>query len=373
MSSAKGKSYMRDSARASWRAILQLLCVLLAALAIPAAVCRLGKVEETEKFNRGEIIVPESMRQELRKAAPEWVLIGNSMLNSRIDATYLRTLSGRNSRKVTEGATQSAVWFLFMKQIVTASGVKPKWVTVFFRETDLTWPDIRTGGKKNDELIAALDGPAQPEWQQVMAWRAEAASHGISGVVRTTGEGLKQLLPGDWLLAQARARFQNTAFELTEFGKDVAYGLRRMELNEHFSLRHLRHDLGSDMAGVDKYESGPERFDASPKASFLPHMLALGEQHGFKLHFHRVKRRSQAERGWHDSTAMQAYMTDLRTYLADHGCALTDESQDPAITLDLYADGDHISSERKLNRRYMDTFWQRVRPVISGGPAAAQR
>jgi hypothetical protein len=66
-------------------------------------------------------------------------------------------------------------------------------------------------------------------------------------------------------------------------------------------------------------------------------------------------------------------MTDLRTYLADHGCALTDESQDPAITLDLYADGDHISSERKLNRRYMDTFWQRVRPVISGEPAAAQR
>ena len=214
MSSAKGKSYMRDSARASWRAILQLLCVLLAALAIPAAVCRLGKVEETEKFNRGEIIVPESMRQELRKAAPEWVLIGNSMLNSRIDATYLRTLSGRNSRKVTEGATQSAVWFLFMKQIVTASGVKPKWVTVFFRETDLTWPDIRTGGKKNDELIAALDGPAQPEWQQVMAWRAEAASHGISGVVRTTGEGLKQLLPGDWLLAQARRRPRTSAWTL---------------------------------------------------------------------------------------------------------------------------------------------------------------
>lgn len=366
---------MADCARAPWRAVLQLLCVLSAALAIPAAICRLGKVEETERFSRRTMGAPGSMRQELREAAPEWVLIGNSMLNSRIDTSYLRTLSGRNSRKVTEGATQSALWFLFMKRIVAASGAKPEWVTVFFRETDLTWPDLLTGGKKNDALIAELDGPAQPEWQQVMAWRSEAASHGISGVVGATGEGLKQLLPGDWLLAQARLELQNTAFELTEFGKDVAYALRRMELNGHFSLEHLRHDLGSDMAGagVDKYESGPERFDASPEASFLPHMLALGEQHGFRLHFHRVKRRSQAERGLHDSPAMQAYMTDLRTYLEGHGCALTDESQDPAITLDLYADGDHISSERELTRRYMDTFWQRVRPVIGGEPHAAQR
>lgn len=360
-------------------AVLQLLCLIAVALAVPALVCRGVRVVEAESFPTGEKLDPTTERQRLQQDQPDWIFVGNSMLNSRVDTRYLSRISGHKIRKVSEGGTQSALWFLFLKRIICESGVKPANVTVFFRETDLTWPDFRVTGL-NEQLIAKLDGPAQPEWQQVMAWRT-AAGAGIAGATSTA---LKTLLPSDALLDYSRTRLQGFAFELTEFGQSVPHGVRRVELNELFSLSGLRHDLGSDAATANGsaaqttnnsaaiadpgvYENGPMHFDPSPSASFLPHMIALAKSSGFKLNFHRVKRRAQVSGLAADSRLTQAYMADLRAYLATQDCTFTDESKDAAITADLYADGDHISSATAVQHRYNDILWQRLRPVIGNG------
>lgn len=383
---AKGILPMPTPPNKSWTSVLQLLCLIGIALAAPALVCRRVSVAEAETFPGGQRIEPNNECARLIETKPDWILIGNSMLNSRINSQALAQLSGRSVRKVAEGGTQSALWFLFLKQLVLKSGTHPTWVTVFFRETDLTWPDFRVSGQ-NAELIAALEGPAQPEWQQVMAWRDES----VAGLTGTTSSVIKSILPDTALQTYARTRLQAAVFELTEFGHSVPHGVRKMELNELFSLAGLRHDLGSDvgqastatstsqssggttgMADPGVYDIGPMSFDASPRSSFLPHIIALAKANDIHLHFHRVKRRVQASSDAPDGRLIAQYMTDLRAYLEAEHCAFTDESQDPAITADLFADGDHISSIKEAQQRYLENFWHHVRPIIGDGSSKPQ-
>ena len=381
----------RQHTRPAGRPIIQFLVFLSVTLGVPAGIVRVvvppPPEERNAKVMRNN---PATERARLAAEKPDWLLIGNSMANSRANQGILSRLSGMKAVKLTEGGSQSAIWFLFLKQIVQVSGVKPKWITIFFRETDLTWADLRIGGS-NAKLIELLDGQAQPEWRQVITNQSlggKALAGDLKGFV---SHALEAMLDAEDLREWGRGRLQYAAFEATEFGGGMPHQLRREEMNERFSLDHLRHDLAADTAGsgsqagivtpdsddekavpVGMYDKGPKEFDGAPSASFLPHIIAAAKQTGARVHFHRVKLRSRVERGGEDSPWMQSYMKDLRRYLEGEGCALTDESDDPAITRDLYADGDHITRELRLQRRYIDLFWKRVGPVIMGGAVAKE-
>lgn len=361
----------------SFRAgLLQLFIVIALALLLPAGILRLVKPEPGEAFPVGERLDPKGELKRLNKVKPDWIIVGNSMANSRVDWRVLSELSGRKVLRVAEGGTQSAIWFLFLKQIIAKTTTKPEWVSIFFRDTDLTWPDFRTTGV-NDDLILALRGPSQPEWKQVLVRKQQG------GTVASVGRSLAALLPADEALKKSRRELQEAAFMLTPIPRSWPDTLRRQELNERFSLSRLRHDLGSDSQSAatpgsrgsrpgladlpdpGMYENGPQAFDSSPDASFLPHMIALAKQHGIKLHFHRVKRRPLANHTRPDPALLTAYLADLKQYLETNGAVLTDESQDASLSLDLYADGDHIASDAATQRRYAENFWARVRPVIT--------
>lgn len=366
--------------------IIQLLLFLSVTLGVPAGLVSIvappPPVERNAEVQRNN---PAAERSRMVEEQPEWLLVGNSMVNSRVNQGILSRVSGMKAVKLTEGGSQSAIWFLFLKRIVLESGVKPRWVTIFFRETDLTWADLRIGGS-NEQLIRLLDGFNQPEWQQVITSQSLGGRLASGDLKGFASQVLKDMLDADSWREWGRSSLQYAAFEVTEFGCGLPHHLRRAEMNERFSLDHLRHDLASDTAGaagpagiatpdatgesaIDAgiYETGPRVFDGSPNASFLPHIIAIAKKTGARVHFHRVKLRSRVEHGGEDSAWMQAYMKDLRQYLEGEGCVLTDESDDPEITSDLYADGDHITREPKQLRHYIDLFWKRVGPVIAGG------
>jgi len=74
------------------------------------------------------------------------------------------------------------------------------------------------------------------------------------------------------------------------------------------------------------------------------------------------------------SPALKKYVHDLREYVQAHGGILHDDTGDPAITLDMYEDGDHIA--RSARPVYTRVFYERLRvlfrpaPRVSGAPAA---
>ena len=70
------------------------------------------------------------------------------------------------------------------------------------------------------------------------------------------------------------------------------------------------------------YDEAPTTFDPSPRASFLPHMVALAKAQGVRLHFHRVKRRPLPDGTRPDLPAMTRYLADLQAWLPDPGLRL---------------------------------------------------
>lgn len=313
---------------------------------------------------------PRSELSKMKQQKPSWVLIGNSMLNTRIDPAQLSALSGVPTKKLGKGGSQSALWFLFLKKLVIESGARPAVVTIFFRDTDLTWPEIRMSGM-NEPLVKELEGHDQPEWKQVFE-EAKVLEAGALGWIKHQAS---PLLAPDELNATMRRQIQNRAFRATRLGTEASGSERRMELNQRFGLEHLRRDLGSDFGNASSstaiasdpgvYEDGPMKFDPAPDASFLPHMLKLAKEHGIVLHFHRIKRKPDADHLRRDLPAIDSYMDDLAKYLTEHGCLLTDETDDPSLLLDMYVDGDHISSQEAIQKQYLASFWARVGPVVT--------
>ena len=80
---------------------------------------------------------------------------------------------------------------------------------------------------------------------------------------------------------------------------------------------------------------------------------------GLTLVFVRVQRRPLGGNPPYQSPALRRYVRDLRAYIESHGATLIDDTGDPAETLDLYEDGDHLSRDGR--RRYSERFAERVR------------
>lgn len=359
------------------RLVIQLLIVGIVPLAMTSLACHRWNIPRREVRRDRDAFNPRAFVQELRRDKPEWVLVGNSMLGSRVmDEGKLEEAVGVRTKVIAKGGSQSAVWFLIFKQIIVESGAKPEWVSFFFRHTDLTWADFRIAGVQTDG-ITQMDGTAQPEWREVLG------NGGRPALVSALESGLKELFPSSFLNFETRRSMQTWSFDLTRSGTEVGPNKRREELNERFSLAHLRHDLGGDTALAQdapgavhddddeaSYVLGPRVFDPSPRASFLPHLVALAAENGIRLHFHRVKRSPRDSSP--PSEWLARYMSDLEQWLEANGCVFTDETGDPALPLDVYADGDHLSGDPAVQARYRELLVARVRHFIgTGAPSAA--
>jgi len=77
-------------------------------------------------------------RHDIARLSPELVIIGDSMAGTRIDPALLSELSGRRVYALLQAASGPAFWYLSLKNWVIPSGAAPKYVFVFFRDTNLT-------------------------------------------------------------------------------------------------------------------------------------------------------------------------------------------------------------------------------------------
>jgi hypothetical protein len=174
----------------------------------------------------------------LQEDKPEWVLVGNSMLNTRVEQYYLEEICGHPAYKLSVSGSKSAMWYLMMKLIVVDSGVKPKLVTVVFRDRDLTWPELRMN--QDAAMIERMKGRELPEWDVVMADYDAAIGLPYVQFIKGVETDIQVLLPGTKLREWARGKMQKIAFNLSSFGGTMDYPERRAELNDILSMDHQR-------------------------------------------------------------------------------------------------------------------------------------
>jgi hypothetical protein len=292
---------------------------------------------------------------DLRTMNPGYIIIGDSMAG-RVDAARLTVLARQNVAPILQNATGSAYWYLVFKNYVVASGARPKWVIVFFRDTNLTDPTFRLNGEyrgtldqvaldREDELDAVIAARAQGAWFRGHPLTAGRWSRVHSLIDRAYGIERTRVwvepAMAAWLARVAVGRQRRRAF--------------LADVNTVFELDRLRPLASADIAAPEDRDLD---FRSNVDASTLPLFLRLAKEHDLNLCFVRVLRRPQNGQPPDESPALARYVSDLRTYIDAHGAVLLDDRDDPQMARITYADGDHIA--RAETGRYTDLFFARL-------------
>jgi hypothetical protein len=285
---------------------------------------------------------------DLARMNPGLVVIGDSMAGSRIDPALLNRLTGRLTAPLLYAGSGPAWWYLALKNWVIASGIHPRAVVIFFRDTNLTNVLFRIDATWSLDT-AALD--REDDLNAVVAQRRGSPFYRLRDVV----EEVYRAEPARRWIEPVMSEWP--ARVLIPYRRPRAAFLER--LNDRFGLSHLRPMEAADMQATEDREAD---FDAFVDKSALPLMLRDARQAGLTLILVRVQRRPAGGSPPYQSPALQRYVAGLQSYVEGHGAIFMDDTGDPSQTLDLYGDGDHLTPEGR--RRYTEMFASRLRQRV---------
>jgi hypothetical protein len=292
----------------------------------------------------------------LQAKRPDVVLIGDSMLDSRIDARLLEDRLGNGHRVeiLWNGGAASACWYLMLKNYVVASGVHPKRCCIFFRDRLLTDPSFRTGGifRSYFESLMHAEEPA------ILAVLGKNISPQENGLTRLVA----------WLYPlDSRRHVYQEAIGHMMFGVAApsASGAKKLErlVNKTFDVAKMRGEVMAEATDVSETVAKP--FDPSPTKSFLPAMVETAAQAKIPLCFVRVKRHPDPAGYTAQPEELGVYIRELREWLENHGCVLIDDTDDPSFTPDMYlkAKDDHIGPWAK--KRSTEIYAEKLRSLLA--------
>jgi hypothetical protein len=283
---------------------------------------------------------------ELRGLQPGYVVIGDSMAGTRIDERRLSELTGVSVAPLLQAGSGPAFWYLALKNWVIASGIQPRMVFVFFRDTNLTDVMFRL----DEQFRWSLDlvaNDTESELNAVVATRVGMLQRvhrflddhvGVERA-RLAAEPAVTMWPAELMMTSRRRR--------TDF---------LHALNARLGFDHLRRMQAAD---IQVTEAPGADFHEDVDRSVLPLMLRDAKAAGLTLCFVRVQRRPTANRPPPQSASLKAYVKDLREYVTARGALFHDDTGDPALTIDMYEDGDHLA--RHARRRYTENLYNRLR------------
>jgi hypothetical protein len=280
----------------------------------------------------------------LRGMAPGSVIIGDSMAG-RLDFDRLTSLSQAPVAPILQNASGSAYWYLVLKNYVIASGITPRWVIVFFRDTNLT------------DVTFRLDGPYRPQLDRVALANEPELNAAVAARTAERWSGVHRAIDDAYAVPRTREWIEP---RLIAWPARVVAGTTRQaallaRVNDGFALDRLRPIAQADLAAADAREAD---FAGHVGASVLPLMIDAARAHGLHLLFVRVLRRPVDGEPPAESAALQRYVADLRAYIAAHGAAYLDDRDDPALARLPYGDGDHVAAEARIP--YTERFWVRL-------------
>jgi hypothetical protein len=339
----------------AWRAAV-LACLFVTMLTIPLGIRAANAARGVKAPTSIYLPAYENARQrepfnpdpisDLARLKPGYVVIGDSMAG-RIDAPRLGQLSGRPVAPLLQAGSGSAYWYLALKNWIVASGIRPRVVFIFFRDTNLTDVLFRLSPWSLDHV--ALE--REDELNRVVAMRAGTPAHRLELAVERVyqGELARQWAEPAILQWPARILIPSRRQRL-EFIN---------EMNVRFDLDHQRK---SDAADVQVSDEEGADFPRFVDRSVLPLMLRDARAAGLTICFVRVQRRPIGGKPPVQSAAIRKYVQELRTFVESHGALFHDDTGDPAMTLEMYEDGDHIA--REFHAHYTEIFFARLRPLF---------
>src|SRR5262249_38199667 len=207
---------------------------------------------------------------------------GVSRAGSRIDPAVFARASGQSVAPLLYAGSGPAWWYLVLKNWVIASGIRPKAIFIFFRDTNLTdvmfridaaWALDTAALAREDDLNAVV-----ARRRGTPFYRAREAFDGLYQAPQT--RRWVEPFAGEWP-GRAMIPYRRPRAQFLE------------HLNTRFGLEHLRPMDAADMRETEDQDAD---FDALVDKSALPLMLRDAGRAGLRLCFVRVQRRPDGGR-----------------------------------------------------------------------------
>ena len=290
---------------------------------------------------------------------PNVVMIGNSMLNTRVDKPLFNDLADPNSISyVAEGGTRSTVWYFSLKNFVMPLDPAPKVVFIFYRDYDFTAPWLHLEGERLETARKFM----KPDDEEVLAF-----ARMLGGVAPTSA--LDFYLP-EQLTLNLRRRVGEWAIDIAAVGQGkTGDDELQKDLNVLFDFQNLRSDVFDAGAAVNDILPGESKhFNADPGENLLERFHTLATSRNIQLIFYRVKRRPDERNEVIQDAELRTYTGSFKAWAESKGHVLLDETEDPRLTLSMYHDGDHLG--KAAMAEYTRMFFERVKPWLPLPPAS---
>ncbi len=301
-----------------------------------------------------------SPREKLSQEKPDVVLLGDSMLETRIDENVLQSVAGVEFEKMPYPGSGSASWWLILKNYIAPQSEPPRTVVIFFRNMQLTLADYHTDGRFRRRLEPLMSDHGEPFLEKILRSSGREENETLLSLAQKLYPVQKHQL--EWQeKIYARSLILSTAPE--------ERSAVRKRTDRLFSTRGLRADAGPYAEGDDQMVGlAPADHDLKSKLpdSLLPALLDLARQKKIRLVFFRVKRKPKDDGTprW-ESADLQTYMAALKDHLRAAGATYIDESADPQIGRDFYGGDDHLREDRRAE--YTRLFWKKHGSAITAG------
>ena len=297
----------------------------------------------------------------MKKEQPRVVLIGDSMLETRIDQSVLNRVSSERCFVFAQPGSSSALWFLMLKNIVAQQTTPPRTVIILFRGRQLTLPTHRAEGDYRKSMEPYMRD-REPLVEQLAGSSGRKPADWMEALVQ-------KLYPVDRRREQAQDKVQAWSLDLVASSREYEH------IHNHakviFGPKHLRVGTAVDEqkeGGATSLDPDEHDFAAQVGQSFLPHLLEIARERDIQLVFFEVKRRPNPDgTPGEQSSTNAAYDDALRAYLEKAGARLFDETGEADVTVDFYGSGDHVAPKKMPE--YTELFWRKIAPLVEKGGA----
>lgn len=291
----------------------------------------------------------------IKQTKPKVILLGNSMLDNGVDPALLSQLTQSRTLKIHSGGSASATWYLWLKNIVATASHKPQCVVIFFRDYYLTQPRFRVTGKYK-KVIDAVATQKEPTLDRLAYLNGmDPLSYFLYRYCPLFQKKQELKTRAETAMKETMAQ-QFLGLEPSEADKAIKHVFRNRNMTP--SLLTTR-----QLEVESTQKSSHYNFETKIKKSFLPHMIEIAKKNNIKLMFVRVKRRRDAEHKV-EPAGLINYTKKLKNYLKDKGLPLLDYTHDDRITLDYFADGDHLS-KTKGKKLFTQLLAEKMIPLLT--------
>ena len=299
-----------------------------------------------------ELKFDENLFIDLDNSKADYIFIGNSMLDSRIDTEYLDSRTKKNSFSFAYAGSLPAEWYLIFKNFVIMADKKPQTVFLFFRGQNIT--DSINSLDYNEKMRKSFMKNNEPVFNNIVD---EQIGYNTSELIYNYVQNIYSIIEYKDMVEN---KISNVSLGIVNYLNDSEFQINNKIVNDTFSMDKLRpsHSM-LDLNSSKKDKGNPYAFDDLIPKSFFFEILKLANNNNIKIVVIKVQERRFSGYLKKNNGSEKLYLNKLNNYCdLTKYCKFYDFTGHPFIAAEMYSYTDHLKKTYK--KIYTEMFFREI-------------